>query len=549
MQDRAMFSRLKALIIFRAFFVALLLGTSLIFNIGYQKFPYPHAILYMMIALYLISIIYSILLYRVSNLAAFAYVQLAIDAVSEILLIFFTGGIESWFSSLMLLTVLAAAIMINKRAGYIIATICGIFYGLIMDLQYYGIIPVSYSSAVSAKDFLYNIFSHISALYLTAYLAGYLSARLERTSIKLEEKDMDLMDLSVFNRDLIENLPSGLLTADLAGGILIFNRAAEGITGIGRERAHGQNIVDIFPFMQRLTGTERCEGAIRTATDSRIIGVSMSATSDSKGQKAGYICVFQDITGIKKLEAEVKQHETLSAIGAISANMAHEIRNPLASLKGSIELMREGMLSREHSNKLMDIAISEMDRLNKIITDFLAYSRPGQPEFIWFDLGKMLGDTAELIRNAAMTAGNISIKEDIPCRIDIFADPHKLRQVFLNLGKNAIEAMPDGGELKIAAFKDDAKVRVSFTDSGKGIRTENLKEIFYPFFSTKEKGTGLGLPIAYRIIEEHNGRINVSTKNGQGTVFEVTLPLIPYNSQVTYGEAENRAGVNKYVRR
>lgn len=540
-----MFNRLKALIIFRAFFVALLLGTSLIFNIGYQKFPYPQAILYMMISLYMLSIIYSILLYRLSNLAVFAYIQLAIDAVSEILLIIFTGGIESWFSSLMLLTVMAAAIMINKRAGYIIATTCGILYGLLIDLQYYGIIPVSYSAAVAAKDFLYNIFSHISALYLTAYLAGYLSARLERTSLKLEQKDTDLMDLALFNRDLIENLPSGLLTADITGRILIFNKAAEDITGIGRGQALERNIMDIFPFLQRLAGTERCEGAIRTATDVRVIGVSMSAISDSKGQKAGYICVFQDITGIKKLEAELKQHETLSAIGAISANMAHEIRNPLASLKGSIELLKEGVLSREHGNKLMDIALSEMDRLNKIITDFLAYSRPGPPEFVWFDLGKMLEDTAELLRNAALTAGNIVIKENLASRIDIFADTDKLRQVFLNLGKNAIEAMPAGGELEISAFKDRDNAHILFTDSGKGIRAENLKEIFYPFFSTKEKGTGLGLPIAYRIIEEHHGSIKVSSMNGQGTVFEVILPLTAYNPEAEYGAAENKAGVNE----
>jgi two-component system sensor histidine kinase PilS (NtrC family) len=530
MHDTALFKRLKALIIFRAFFVTLLLGSFLIFEIGFYRFSHPGAILYIIVPLYLLSIAYWALLGRVKNLTAFAYFQLSVDALSAIVLIFVTGGIESWFPFVMLLTVIASAITLNKKAGFITATICSIMYGLLIDLQFYRIIPVAYDSSVKEKDFLYNIFSHITSLYLTAYLTGYMSSRLEKTARRLEEKDLDLRDLAFFNRELIEGLPSGLLTTDLSGRLLIFNRAAENITGIARSSAIQKNITDVFPFIEFPIETQRTEGKILHNGDYRTIGLSISASKDSSEQKTGYICIFQDITELKNLEAELKQKETLAAIGELSANMAHEIRNPLASLKGSIEMLKEGTLTKDHGEKLMNIALSEMDRLNKIITDFLTYSRPKSPEFFRFDLHEMLDEIIELIKSATMNMEAISLRKEFSGRVEIVADPQKLRQVFLNLGMNAIESMPEGGKLTISTKHSGDRVVVSVKDSGVGIPKENLKEIFFPFFTTKDRGTGLGLSIAYRIIEEHNGRITVKSRPGQGTAFEVALPVAPDGS-------------------
>lgn len=530
MYDTALFKRLKALIIFRAFFVTLLLGTFLVFEIGLYRFPNPGAILYIIIPIYPLSVIYGVLLYRIKNLSAFAYFQLSVDALSGIVLIFLTGGVESWFSFIMLLTVIASAITLNKKAGFITATICSILYGLMIDLQFYRIIPVAYDFSVKEKDFLYNIFSHITSLYLTAYLTGYMSSRLEKTSRRLEEKDSDLKDLAFFNRELIEGLPSGLLTTDLSGQVLIFNRAAENITGIPRSSAVGKNITDVFPFITYPLETQRKEGKITHYGDYRTIGLTISASTDSTEHKTGYTCIFQDITELKNLEAELKHKETLAAIGELSANMAHEIRNPLASLKGSIEMLREGALTKDHGEKLMNIALSEMDRLNKIITDFLTYSRPKSPEFFRFDLHAMLDEIIELLRSAALDTGTVTIRKEFSGEREIVADPQKLRQVFLNLGMNALESMPEGGELIINTLHSKDSVIVSVKDSGIGIPKENLKEIFYPFFTTKDNGTGLGLSIAYRIIEEHSGKISAKSAQGQGTTFEVVLPVAPDRS-------------------
>jgi len=530
MYDIALFKRLKALILFRALFVTLLLGTFLIFEIGFYRFPHPGAILYIIIPLYLLSVAYGFLLPRVRNLVSFAYFQLCIDALSSIALIFLTGGIESWFSFIMLLTVIASAITLDSKAGFITATICSILYGLLIDLQFYRVVPVAYDLSVREKDFLYNIFSHITSLYLTAYLTGYMSSRLERTSQRLAEKDSDLRDLAFFNKELIEGLPSGLLTTDLSGKILIFNRAAEHITGFTHASTTGKDITEVFPFVTYPLETQRKEGMIIHNGDYRIIGLTISASKDSSENNTGYICIFQDITELKNLEAELKHKETLAAIGELSANMAHEIRNPLASLKGSIEMLKEGTLTKDHGEKLMNIALSEMDRLNKIISDFLTYSRPKHPEFFKFDLHTMLDETIELIRGAAINADNISIRKEFVGEREIVADPQKLRQVFLNLGMNALESMPEGGELIISTRNSESTVTVSVKDSGIGIPREHLKEVFYPFFTTKDRGTGLGLSIAYRIVEEHNGKISVKSRQGHGTVFDVVLPLAPNRS-------------------
>lgn len=523
-EDAVYKGKIKALIFFRIFFVTLLLGSFSLFNIGHYKITFPQGVIYLIIFIYILSVLYFFLLNRVRNLYLFAYAQLIIDAIGEIVLIYLTGGIESWFTSIMLLTVMASPIVLNKRAGYAIATILSILYGSMLDLQYYGVINLSYGSALREKDFLYNIFTHITALYLTAYLSGYLVSRLERTAKKLEEKDIDLQDLTLFNRELIESLPSGLLTTDIEGNILIFNRAAEAITGISRSKVIGENIRELFPFLTPPFEVHRKEATINLNGDEKIVGLTISETLNSDGEKTGYICVFQDITHLKRLEAELSYKKTLATIGELSANMAHEIRNPLASLKGSIEMLKEGRLSDEQARRLMEIAINEMDRLNKIITDFLMYSRPSPPEFSVFDLNELINETLEMIKlNPAI--GSISIKKRFNGPLPIMGDAQKLRQVFLNLTNNAIEAMVNGGELIVSTALTSNSVKIVFKDSGIGIPKDEIGKVFYPFYTTKEGGTGLGLSIVYRIIEEHKGSVRLDSKPGEGTIFEIELPL------------------------
>lgn len=524
MTDKALSKKLKSLIAIRVIFITLLLGSFFMLQVGYRDFPHPRSTLNLIIALYTLTIIYAILLKRAKTYALFAYAQFFTDALAVNILIYLTGGIESWFSFIMPLTVMSAGTVLNRRAGYIIATFNSILYGIIIDLQYYRILPLEYDITLTEKAFLYNIFAHMSAFYLVAFLSGYLSSRIEKTSQALEQTDSDLRELALFNKEIIENIPSGIFTTDIKGRILTFNRAAENITGLGRKIVFNRKINEIFPFIAQGINIERIEGVISHQKEgNRIISLTLSELRDIAEKNKGFIGIFQDITQFKEMEAEIKQKEKWAAIGELSANIAHEIRNPLASLKGSVEILRENIVTEEHKKRLTEIALKEMDRLNNIISDFLTYSTPRPAEFHTFDLNLMLDDTLELLAHTASGRNSPTIIKNFNAPLFVNADHQKLRQVFWNLGMNAIEAMPSGGELSVNSRKNNNFVEVTFRDTGSGIPRENLEKIFYPFFTTKDEGTGLGLAIAYRIIEEHNGKINI-TSNNSGTTFKVIIP-------------------------
>ncbi len=513
----------KALIVFRALFITLLFGSSFFFK-GSELLLQPRSLYYLIGTLYGLTLIYAFLLEKIRSQAAFAYVQLVLDVVSSILLIYITGGVESWFSFPLVLIIMAASIILNKRAGFIIATLSSVLYGLIVNLQLYDVLPVS--SVASAKEpaSLYTLFVHVLFFYLTAYLSGYLSARLESTVQELEQTDLDLRNLELFNKEVIESLPSGLFTVDISGKILLFNQAAEKITGMKSDAVIGKKIDAVMPFFQFPFLQGRREQIIPVEGGKKIIGITISPLQGIAQVPKGFIAVFQDLTQIKELEDEIKKKEKMAAIGELSSNIAHEIRNPLASLKGSIEMLREDSVNPSHKERLMDIAIKEMERLNHIISDFLTYSRPTLPVFQPFDIRELLDETIELLSNINHSEEAISFRKNYRSPLPVYADPQKMHQVFWNLGINAIEAMPDGGELSIDAVSTDNATSVIIRDSGHGIEEKNIGKVFYPFFTTKEEGTGLGLAIAYRIIDEHNGRITVKSTPGIGTTFEIILP-------------------------
>jgi two-component system sensor histidine kinase PilS (NtrC family) len=516
-------NRIKALIAFRALFVTFLLSASFLFKIEYLGSPQPKLISYFIIILYLLTILYALLITRVKNLLMFGYIQLILDVIAEIGLIFITGGIESLFSFTLILTVLSSSIVLNKRAGYIIASLSSIFYGILLDLQFYRVLPIGYEGNMEERQFFFNIIMHVASMYIAAYLAGYLSYSLEKTVEKLEEKNSSLKDLEFFNTKVIESLPSGLFTTDVQGSVLLFNHAAELISGSKKEAVIGSPINTALPFLAHPPERGKYETVLAANTEQeKIIGLNITVLRDINENKKGYIGVFQDLTEKKKLESEMKNKEKWAAIGELSANIAHEIRNPLASLKGSIEMLKEGKLPEKHKAKLMDIALSEMERLNNTITDFLTYSSPKPLEIQSIDLHSLLDSTLELLKNAGHN-GSISIKKDFEGELLIHADPEKIRQVFWNLGTNACEAMGDRGQLTVSTKNSLKNVSISFSDTGPGISRSNINKIFYPFFTTKEKGTGLGLAIAYRIIEEHNGKLAVRSTPGIKTTFEIIL--------------------------
>ncbi|TAN40323.1 MAG: PAS domain S-box protein [Nitrospirae bacterium] len=523
MAEDALTSRIRALIFFRALFVTLLLGSAFLFRIDFF-YSNPVIISSFIVVLYLLTIIYALIVVRVKNQVIFGYAQLSLDVFAEIVLIYITGGIDSWFSFMLLLTILSSSIVLGKKAGFIIATIASLCYGMMLELQFYRVLPMPFDTQIVEKGLFYNIFLHIVSFYLTAFLAGYLSHRLEKTEQKLEEQDAQLKDLELFNIKVIESLPSGLFTTDMDGRVLIFNRAAEKIVGTPMETVIGSSIRSVMPFIPFPFSRGRHEEVIISERgETRIIGLNVSVLRDTSGKDTGFIGVFQDLTQLKKLESEIKQKEKWAAIGELSSNIAHEIRNPLASMKGSIEMLLDEKIPAKHREKLMDIALKEMDRLNHIVTDFLTYSSPKPLEKRRVDLHLLLDETLSLLRNAVSGKETIRIRKAFDGELYAMTDPQKIRQVFWNLGMNAIEAMQDGGELRVATEVTPGTVTISFEDTGAGITAPDLERIFFPFFTTKDKGTGLGLSIAYRIIEEHGGQLTAVSHPGIKTIFKIIL--------------------------
>lgn len=515
--------KLKALTGFRVLFITILLGTFTLFNIGQAVFPYPDTVFKLIIFLYAATIVYLFLLGRVPG-RILAYAQHIVDVFFVMMLLYLTGGIESWFSFLLIVVVISAAMVTDKRAGFVMAIVSSLLYGLMIDLQFYGVLPIPYTEALYEKDFLFNIFSLFLALFVCAYLTGYLASRLEGATTKLEKKAVDLRDLTLFNREVIENIPSGLVTTDIAGRVLLFNMAAKAITGLGSEAAIGEEIQNIFPFLKESWKTNvRMEGDIPCDGRKKTIGITISGMKNAAGALTGYIAIFQDLTQIKSMMEEIRLKEKLAAIGELSANMAHEIRNPLASLRGSIDMLQKASLSPAQRESLMNIALSEMDRLNRIITDFLTYSRPSKPVPERIDLTLLLNSSLELVGKSAPEGVAIRAGGFEP--IFVTADPQMLQQIFLNLCLNAFDAMPGGGALTVSSAKNGDSAQILFKDSGGGIAAENRDKIFFPFFTTKKTGTGLGLSIAMRLAQDHGGTIHVESNPGEGSTFKLLLPL------------------------
>lgn len=517
-------NRIRALILFRALFVTLFLGSTYFFNV-FEQLPSVRFIPHLVGAFYSATIVYFLVFNRIRNLQLFAYIQLILDVGFEIALIYMTGGIDSWFSYTIVLTILASSIVLDQRAGYIIATVSSLLYGTLIVLQFHGILVLlRITDYREAGNYLYNIFIHISSFYLIAFLSGYLSSRLEKTKKKLAEKDLNLRNLEFFNQEVVESLPSGLLTTDMAGTILLFNRSAERIIGMRKEAVVGKGYDLVLPFLSFPFPEGRLEETITANGVQKIVGVGISMFRGGDETTKGYIVIFQDLTEWKKLESEMKKKEKWAAIGELSSNIAHEIRNPLASLKSSVEILREDTVAATYKTRLMDIALREMDRLDRIIKDFLTYSRPIPPLFKRFNLHELLDETVDLLRNVDQHRDSISIHKQYGGEFQVTADPQKMRQVFWNLGLNALEAMPHGGDLSISTRREGRSLVITFTDTGTGIEENEIEKIFYPFFTTKDQGTGLGLAIAYRIMEEHDGALAVESVPGTGTTFKVILP-------------------------
>ena len=469
-------------------------------------------------------------------------VQLAGDALIVSAFIYFTGGITSYFTSLYVLPIVAASVVQFRRGGLLAATLSAVLYGGVVLAQYltaagyvhdpWLVSPVLPPRSVAQYTYLLNAFG----FFAVALLSGSLADRVRTTGARLEQASNQIADLQALNQHVIDSLPSGLATTDNTGRILTFNRAAENITGRSSLSVAGRPIAEVLHIPEDAVGatTPELDGGRARRMESHFmrggqhveIGLSI-AYLQTPGGRAGYLVTFQDVTDIKKLERDARLQQRLAAVGEMAAGIAHEIRNPLASMSGSIQILRDELPLSAEQSQLMDIVLRESERLNTTIGSFLAYARPQRFAVSRHDVRRALNDAALLLRNSAEVQEGHVIDVDVPAsELWYEADEGQIKQIVWNLASNGLRAMPNGGRLKLSGAYDATAdgVVITVQDEGIGIQPEELDGLFQPFHGRFSQGSGLGLAIVHRIVTDYNGEIKVSSQPSRGTTVAVHLP-------------------------
>lgn len=490
--------------------------------------------------------------HRVRRLRAFAAAQLVFDVAVVSALVRFTGGTDSFFGFLYVPITVYAALLFGREGAYGAALLAALGYGATLALDPNG------AGANPTPIALWG--THTGALLLVALLASALSHERDRAGHALAEKVRDLQSLRRLHERTVASLTSGLLTTDPGGTITSFNPEAERITGVPAAEAIGRSLDAVIP------GASDCVlASVRAAERGRLrlryrsargqelhLGLAGSVLRDDVDAPGGFVVIFQDVTKVVEMEAALRRHERLAGVGQLAADLAHEIRNPLAAISGSIQILEEAANEStggsEESRRLMGIVVRETDRLNALITDFLHYARPAPAKPEPVRVADALADMRAIFET--VRPANVTLDVSAPTDLLVLVDDRQLRQAIWNLFLNAVQAMPDGGALSIHAALAPAQdpprgdrslpvescaeraegarfAEIRVRDTGTGIPEAVLERIFDPFFTTKEEGSGLGLATVHRIVEGNGGHVSVESAVGRGTCVRLLLPIAP----------------------
>ena len=464
------------------------------------------------------------------------YLQIGADLWLTTLLVAHTRGIESPFVSFYLLIIIYSSLTLGRNGAMIGAALCAVLYSGVISTTQLGLISFG-PPRIERETLAFRISFHALGFFAVAFLGTYLSVRLYAVKEQLEAKTDSVKHLEKLNERIVSCIRSGLITTNLGGTITVFNSAAEEITEkkssdvletpvqsvIGEELWLKIQSVDPLKDLRPL----RHEFWVTMPDgEKRFLGFSVSPLMGKEGRLFGYIIAFQDLTEIQRLGEEIRLKEKMAAIGRMAAGIAHEIRNPLTSIRGSAEVLRSRLTLHERDARLMDIMLRESDRLNKFVEDFLCFARPGKQPKHSVELVSLLRDTSTLLENnpEVRKMHSIILRPEI-AQIAIHGNPDQLKQVFWNLSQNALRAMPEGGTLTIQiATAQDGGARITFQDTGIGMTREEKENLFQPFHSGFKTGTGLGLSIVFQIMDDHKGRISYESEKGRGTTVSLYLP-------------------------
>jgi two-component system sensor histidine kinase PilS (NtrC family) len=480
-----------------------------------------------------------------------AYLQIYSDIAIITAILHVTGDLESNYFSLYLVTIILASILLPRGRAFLVAAVSFVCMGAMIEVAYLPTIYPELGGKYPALQFLattstlapdlkalqVKISASLFGFFAVAYLASYLAESLRKAGRELHYKSGQVANLQAKNENIIQSMREGLLSTELDGTITELNPAGAEILGRQINELRGRHIDAVFRGLaddnasnpEVISPMARQEITYRhPQTEHRILGVSSSPLLVPAVGVVGYVYNFQDLTEEKRREAEYRTKDRMATLGRMAAGIAHEIRNPLASISGSVKLLHSISELDEDQAKLIAIVSRESERLNKLVSDVLLYSRDLRFEFQRVDVVTLLAETLLLLEHHPLFGPQIRIERKLPRRaVMMWADADKLRQVFWNICDNSLKAMPSGGTLTAQAEEAGKRVRVMLGDTGIGFTGVQIEKVFEPFQSGFSEGTGLGLALVYQIIQGHQGSIQVDSQPGKGARFLIDLPLQP----------------------
>jgi two-component system sensor histidine kinase PilS (NtrC family) len=527
--------RVSRLLLLRTLVVTVVLGLSLWLLVNGTA-PARHAVWLqsgIIVATYATSVVFGLLLRRGFAPHRVARPMLANDLVLTSALVYATGGAQSPYTFLYALSIVAAGALLYRRGAVVVTAAALLSIVVVSVLAWKRVIDVPLSSQVRPWDetgleLVRTLGINVAALIGVGALSFIFGDQLQRGAETLATTRRAAAELLTLHQDIVRSLSSGLLTTTPDGLVLPVNQAAAEILRTSIGDLTGRPIEAVMPGLSALLATDgelrRGDLAVPANGADVMLGVTVSPLRDARDQVIGRVINFQDLTDLRRLEQHARRGERLATVGQLAAGIAHEIRNPLASISGSIELLRQAPQTSEDDRTLMTIVHREIQRLNGLIGDLLDYANPKPNQPVDFDLGVLVEETLQVARgDQAFAEVELVCETDHP--LPIQADPAKLRQVVWNLVRNAADAAAAGGKhVRVEVRRDDGHATISVTDDGPGIAKELVARMFDPFVTTKPKGTGLGLSMSHGVIAEHGGRIDVETELGKGTRVLVTLP-------------------------
>jgi two-component system, NtrC family, sensor histidine kinase PilS len=481
-----------------------------------------------MVLWYTISIFYVVLLsfwdeYRIQSL-----LQVLTDMIMVTLVVYATGGVDSSLNFLYPLVIIVACVLLPRTWAYLTAALAFLLYGATLELTYFEVVPSYSTTHPGVRTLQAIILVNLFAFLAVSYLASLLVTKLRQVDVRLKYTSGALKNLQALHENIIQAMSGGLITTGLEGHITLANAAAQkALESLERDLV-GQRIQDLFMDPLPQVDSDYTHSEVRYVLKNEFRKTFRVIVSELKVPDRGvlgYVYTLDDLTQIRRLEREVRIQDRLAAVGRLAAAIAHEIRNPLTSIAGSASMLTNiPNLSEEH-RQLLRIVTRESERLNGIITDFLAYSRGKQYQFTKVDLVPLLEDTLTLLQHRLM-AENAGITIERRYNVSqawALADGDKLKQVFWNFSENAVRAMKDQGVLSVSLRAEGEEWEVGFADTGPGISPQIVEKVFEPFQSDFEGGTGLGLAIVYQIVQAHDGKVWARSKVGKGSEFVLRL--------------------------